>query len=42
MDARSLRYALADMLEFSKYSFNKAHAAAYAILAYITAKQKAY
>lgn len=31
-----------DMLEFSKYSFNKAHAAAYAILAYITAKQKAY
>lgn len=31
-----------DMIEFSKYSFNKSHAAAYAILAYITAKQKAY
>lgn len=32
----------ADMLEFARYSFNKAHASAYAILAYITAKQKAY
>lgn len=32
----------ADMLEFAKYSFNKAHSSAYAILAYITAKQKAY
>ena len=31
-----------DMLEFAKYSFNKAHSSAYAILAYITAKQKAY
>lgn len=31
-----------DMIEFSKYSFNKSHASAYAILAYITAKQKAY
>ena len=30
------------MLEFAKYSFNKSHAAAYAILAYLTAKQKAY
>ena len=32
----------ADMIEFSKYSFNKSHAAAYAIIAYMTAKQKAY
>lgn len=31
-----------DMLEFAKYSFNKAHSSAYAILAYNTAKQKAY
>lgn len=31
-----------DMLEFAKYSFNKSHAAAYAILAYQTAKIKAY
>lgn len=31
-----------DMMEFAKYSFNKAHSSAYAILAYITAKQKAY
>ena len=32
----------ADMLDFAKYSFNKAHSSAYGILAYITAKQKAY
>jgi len=32
----------ADMIEFSKYSFNKSHAAAYGLLAYMTAKQKAY
>lgn len=32
----------ADMLEFSKYSFNKAHSSAYGIIAYTTAKQKAY
>lgn len=31
-----------DMIEFSKYSFNKSHSSAYAILAYMTAKQKAY
>ncbi len=31
-----------DMIEFSKYSFNKAHSSAYAIIGYITAKQKAY
>lgn len=31
-----------DMIEFSKYSFNKAHSSAYGILAYITAKQKVY
>ena len=31
-----------DMLEFAKYSFNKAHSSAYSILAYLTAKQKAY
>lgn len=30
------------MLEFAKYSFNKSHAASYAIIAYLTAKQKAY
>lgn len=30
------------MLEFAKYSFNKAHSSAYAIIAYVTAKQKAY
>lgn len=32
----------ADMLEFSKYSFNKSHSSAYGIIAYMTAKQKAY
>lgn len=31
-----------DMIEFSRYSFNRSHAAAYAIIAYMTAKQKAY
>lgn len=31
-----------DMLEFAKYSFNKAHSSAYGIIAYLTAKQKAY
>jgi DNA polymerase-3 subunit alpha len=31
-----------DMLEFSKYSFNKSHSTAYGIIAYMTAKQKAY
>lgn len=31
-----------NMLEFAKYSFNKSHSSAYAILAYMTAKQKAY
>lgn len=31
-----------DMLEFAHYSFNRSHAAAYAIIAYMTAKQKAY
>ena len=31
-----------DMLEFSKYSFNKSHSSAYGIIAYMTAKQKAY
>lgn len=31
-----------DMLEMAKYMFNKSHAVAYAILAYLTAKQKAY
>lgn len=31
-----------DMIEFSKYSFNKSHASAYAIIAYMTAKEKAY
>lgn len=30
------------MIEFAKYSFNKSHSAAYAIIAYLTAKQKAY
>lgn len=32
----------ADMLEFARYSFNKSHASAYAMIAYMTAKQKAY
>lgn len=32
----------ADMLDFAKYSFNKAHSSAYGIIAYMTAKQKAY
>lgn len=31
-----------DMIEFSRYSFNKSHSSAYGILAYMTAKQKAY
>jgi DNA polymerase-3 subunit alpha len=31
-----------DMIEFSKYSFNKSHSSAYAIIGFITAKQKAY
>lgn len=31
-----------DMLEFAKYSFNKSHSSAYAIIAYANAKQKAY
>lgn len=31
-----------DMLEFAKYSFNKSHSSAYAIIAYMTAKEKAY
>ena len=31
-----------DMVEFSSYSFGKAHAYAYSMLAYLTAKQKAY
>lgn len=31
-----------DINAFAKYSFNKSHSSAYAILAYITAKQKAY
>lgn len=31
-----------DMLEFAKYSFNKSHSSAYGIIAYMTAKQKAY
>ena len=31
-----------DMLEFARYSFNKSHSSAYAIIAYMTAKQKAY
>ena len=31
-----------DMLEFARYSFNKSHAYAYAIISYMTAKQKAY
>lgn len=31
-----------DMLDFARYSFNKAHSSAYGILAYLTAKQKAY
>lgn len=32
----------ADMIEFARYSFNKAHSSAYGIIAYMTAKQKAY
>ena len=31
-----------EMIEFSSYSFGKAHAYAYSMLAYLTAKQKAY
>lgn len=31
-----------DMLDFARYSFNKAHSSAYGIIAYMTAKQKAY
>ena len=31
-----------DMVEFSNYSFSKSHAYAYSMLAYLTAKQKAY
>ncbi len=31
-----------DMIEFSHYSFNKSHSSAYAIIGFITAKQKAY
>lgn len=31
-----------DMIEFSSYSFGAAHAYAYSMLAYLTAKQKAY
>lgn len=31
-----------DMLEFAHYSFNKSHSSAYAIIAYMTAKQKTY
>ncbi len=31
-----------DMLAFAKYSFNKSHSSAYAIIAYITAKLKVY
>ena len=31
-----------DILDFGKYSFNKSHSSAYGILAYLTAKQKAY
>ena len=31
-----------DMVEFSSYSFNKSHSYAYSMLAYLTAKQKAY
>lgn len=31
-----------DMLAFARYSFNKAHSSAYGIIAYMTAKQKAY
>ena len=30
------------MLAFARYSFNRSHAAAYGIIAYMTAKQKAY
>ena len=31
-----------DMVEFRSYSFNKSHSYAYSMLAYLTAKQKAY
>jgi len=31
-----------DMIEFSSYAFNKSHSYAYSMLAYLTAKQKAY
>lgn len=31
-----------DMLQFAKYAFNKSHSSAYAIIAFITAKLKAY
>lgn len=31
-----------DMLDFARYSFNKSHSSAYGILAYMTAKEKAY
>jgi DNA polymerase-3 subunit alpha len=31
-----------DMIDFAKYSFNKSHSSSYAIIAYMTAKQKAY
>jgi DNA polymerase-3 subunit alpha len=31
-----------DMLKFAKYSFNKSHSSAYAIIAFITAKLKVY
>lgn len=32
----------ASMLDFAKYSFNKSHSSAYGIIAYMTAKEKAY
>ena len=31
-----------DMLKFARYSFNKSHSSAYAIIAYICAKFKVY
>lgn len=31
-----------DMLAFARYSFNKAHSQSYALIAFLTAKQKAY
>lgn len=31
-----------DMIAFSRYSFNKSHSSAYSIIAYMTAKEKAY